>query len=61
MSKGWAWVSGVVVSLCIIALMLFARGEREAYWAHRAIVVRSAEQAQVQHRPDRMVIWRMSR
>ena len=61
MSKGWAWVSGIIVSLCIIALMLSVRSERQAYWASRAIVVRHAQQAQEQHRPERIVIWRISR
>ncbi len=61
MSKGWAWVSGVFVSLCIIALMLFVRSERQTYWAHHAIVQRFAQQAQTQHQPDRVVFWRISR
>ena len=61
MSKGWAWVSGVFVSLCIIALMLFAQGQREASWARRAIVVRSAQQAQAQNQPGREVFWRIHR
>lgn len=61
MSKGWAWVSGLLVSLCIIALLLFVRSERQTYWAHRSIVVRSAQQAQEQHQPDRIVFWRSSR
>ncbi len=61
MSKGWAWVAGTVVSLCIIALILFVRSERNVYWDHHAIVVRYAQQAQVQHQPDRIVFWRISR
>ena len=61
MSKGWAWVSGIIVSLCIIALLVFVRSERQAYWASRAIVVRHAQQAQEQHQPDRAIFWRISR
>jgi hypothetical protein len=61
MSKAWAWIAGILVSLCIIALMLTVRSERQAYWAHRAIVVRTAQQAQAQQQPDRIVFWRMSR
>jgi hypothetical protein len=61
MSKGWAWVSGILVTLCIIAMMLFVRSERQAYWAHHSIVVRRAQQAQEQHQPDRIILWRISR
>jgi hypothetical protein len=59
MSKVWAWIGGIVISLCIIGLILFGRSERQAYWAARAVVVRHAQEAQSP--PDRMVIWRISR
>jgi hypothetical protein len=61
MSKGWAWVSGIFVSLCILGLVFFVHEQRQAYWAHRAVVVRYAQQAQEQHQPDRLMFWRISR
>ena len=61
MSKGWAWVSGILVSLCIVALMLVVRSDRQAYWASTAMIVRQAQQAQAQQQPERIVIWRISR
>ncbi|MCU0510133.1 MAG: hypothetical protein MUC34_17480 [Anaerolineae bacterium] len=51
MSKGWAWIAGILVTVCIVALMLSVRSERQAYWAHRALVVRTAQQAQAQQQP----------
>ena len=33
MSVGWAWVSGIVVGLAIIALLVYGHAERQAYWA----------------------------
>lgn len=41
--------------------MLFVHSQRQAYWAHHAIVVRSVQQAQTQHQPERAVFWRLSR
>jgi hypothetical protein len=62
MSAGWAWVSGILVSLAIIALLLFGQSERQAYWARRAAVVLHVQNQQAQEQqPDRWVIWRISR
>lgn len=61
MSKGWAWVSGIVLSLCIIALLLFGQSSRQAYWARRALVIRTVAGTQQQQEPDRMVFWRIAR
>ncbi len=58
MDVGWAWVSGIVVSLAIIALLVYGHSEREAYWARRAPVVLHVEETQ---KPDRIVFWRLER
>jgi hypothetical protein len=60
MSKGWAWVSGIGIALCIIALMLFGRSERQAYWKARAAMLHHLQVSQ-QQQPDKIVFWRISR
>jgi hypothetical protein len=59
MSRAWAWICGILVGLCIVALIAFGRSEREAYWAHRALVVSHARQAEPQ--PEPVMILRIRR
>jgi hypothetical protein len=58
MSEGWAWVSGIVVALAIIALLGYGQSQREAYWARRAAVVLHVQETE---KPDRIVFWRIAR
>ncbi len=58
MDVGWAWVSGIVVGLAIIALMVYGHSERQAYYARRAAVVLHVQETQ---KPDRVVFWRLER
>ncbi len=58
MDVGWAWVSGIVVSLAIIALLVYGYSERQAYWARRAGVVVHVHETQ---KPDRTIFWRIER
>jgi hypothetical protein len=60
MSKGLAWVSGILVALCIVGLLAFGRSERQAYWARRTLIVHGTQPA-AQQQPDRMLIWRIKR
>jgi hypothetical protein len=60
MNKVGAWVSGILIALCILGLMAFGQNQRQAYWARRALVMRTI-QADQQQQPDRIVIWRIHR
>jgi hypothetical protein len=42
MSKVWPWIAGITVTLCIVALLLGGRSNREDYWTARVIVVQHA-------------------
>lgn len=33
MNKVWIWAGGIAISLCIIALIVYGRSQRESYWA----------------------------
>ncbi len=35
MNNFWAWVAAAIVCLCIVALVVIVRSDRQAYWSAR--------------------------
>jgi len=48
MNKVWPWIFGIAFALFIIALLLYGRAERQAYWVARGTVPRPVVVAQVE-------------
>jgi hypothetical protein len=43
MNKVWPWVGGILVALCIGALLLSGRSDRQDYWTARGTTLRHAQ------------------
>ena len=39
MDNLWAWVVGVLMGVCIVALLVYGRGDRQDYWAAKTAPV----------------------